>query len=192
MAMLAVVWMMISAFLVLMRNGARSREKRKINRLFAEPVWACWGFNQDELAPGSLNQGLLSPFRIWFGRNGVYHELIGFTPLDRKLISVEYRENYTPAIERTGKFFRHKEYRPGWVSIENGLSGQKVLKALRPLERLGDSGTPKLEFGINDGDESSNWTTCVYFPVPRGCESDGKALVQRYQLERHVPGRPLS
>jgi len=188
--MVGMAWTMALGGYVAIRNSARSREKRKIDRLFSGPVWACWGFQQGELAPAGASSVL--PFRIWFGRNGVYHELIGYTPLDR-LVSVEYCENFTPKRTPPKGMFASRDYLQGWIYEFSAMPAKTPLDQLRPLERLGDSSTPKIEFGVRDtGSEGRDPIVAVYFPVPHGCEPEAKALVQRYQKERRVHGRDLS
>lgn len=166
---------MVAFLLLLSWTSALNRqgEARAIQQLFDGEIWAHWQFKRGELAPLYRHQGESAPFQLWFGPQGIYHELEGYTPL-RLLVTTTYVEN-------------HKPVGRSWVSAHMGREGGQVSKefmAAMANGTIGDENTPKIAFQFKNYRRWWRKGVTVYFPVAKGHEQEAKMLVQRYQMER--------
>ncbi len=150
----------------------RQIETRAIEQLFDGEIWAHWQFKRGELAPFHPQQGESAPFQVWFGPQGVYHELEGYTPL-RWLINTTYVENFKPKFR-------------AWISTagREGQVSSKEFMAAMANGTIGDETTPKIAFQIKNYRQPWRKPASIHFPVAKGYEQEARMLVQRYQMER--------
>jgi len=192
-------------------TSGRYREKCEIDRLFVGPIWAEWQFAPNELVTQELptqgvhtlsdprmteaqrkfveqysaqhtsrsalhyNASTTVPFRLWFGPRGVYHEITGYTPLHNTrstdIQSIVYQENLVP----------QEQYHLVVGNAPYGMSRQ--FASARQTEALGGIKTPKIDFTITVRTKNKRVTRHMYFPVPKGRESEAQGLIQHYQAQ---------
>ena len=75
------------------------REKQTVKTFFSNPFWATW--NYDDCG-------------IWFGQEGVYDEISGYTSVSN-VTTISYRDHFVPPADNVGGFAVDGARKGPWI-----------------------------------------------------------------------------